>query len=406
MADEKDEKTLKERIDPGGKDAQTVAGLEALASFAPVKWLLKRRGTDPDELLASIREQRGVYEELVSWPDRIAAALSPLGWPYFGSVPNDAYKAATVLAEAGQTEEAEQLLEDAWNELDALLRLPAHRVFGLYGPDWDYDSGMSRQRLIGEAVDLHFEGRYAAAVSIVLPQMEGIFIDMTGKGATDFFEKNNRHLLDDETLPGHSLGLKALARYMTRGVHKTQTQGVLSRHGILHGRELGYDTRRNSTKALAGLGALIEWAQPRAEQIHREAAEERNRRYAGKKDVDQWGRRLDRRGFDDAIKLLRDVQRLQETYYLKHQRYAENKQLRPSPGVTGDYELRLGNDGQDWWAWAVTETGAVFGLACQDGDFAERDFFADDPPTGGIGADPRWINPFESSDEEDVEWWP
>jgi hypothetical protein len=407
VADEKEEKSYRERIDPGGEDGRRVADLERLASLWPVKQLVKRSGQDPDKLLARIREQGGVYRDLVSWPDRIAPALSPLGWPYFGSVPIDAYKEATELAEAGNTEEAEQLLEDAWNELDALLRLPEHRVFGLYGPDWDYETGMSRQRLFGEAIELHFSGHYAGAISIVLPQMEGIFIDMTGKGATDFFEKNNRHLLDDETLPGHSLGLKALARYMTRAVNKTQTKGVLTRHGILHGRELGYDTRRNSTKALVGALALIEWAQPRAEEIHRRAAEERNIKYAGRKEVDQWGRRLDRRGFDEAIALLVAVKSLEETYYLANQGYTDNrKQLDRQGQLKGEFELRVTQDGQQWWAWAVTETGAVFGLACRDGDIAERDFFADELPSGGIDEDPRWINPYDAGSEEDVEWWP
>ncbi len=406
MAGAQDEKSYRERIDPGGQDAKRVADLERLASFAPVKWLLKRNGDDPDALLAQIREQAGVYNELVSWPDRIAAALSPLGWPYFGLVPLDAYKQATVLAEAEKTEEAELLLEDAWNETESLLRFVEHRVFGLYGPDWDYETGMSRQRLLKEALDLHFSGRYAGAVSIVLPQIEGIFLDMTGKDATDFFTKNNEHLLDDETLPGHSLGLKSLARDASKGVHKTQTKGDLTRHGILHGRELGYDTRRNSTKALVDALALIEWAHPRAEEIHRRAAEERNQQYAGKKDVDQWGRRLDRRGFDEAIALLQEVQQLQDRYFAKHSRYAaDRKQLDRSRTLRGDFELRTTSDGQQWWAWAVTEPGAVFGLACRDG-LAEWDFFADEPPTGGIDDDQRWQNPYEPGSDESPEWWP
>jgi len=279
-------------------------------------------------------------------------------------------------------------------------------VFGLYGPDWDYDTGMARQRLLGEAVDLHLSGHYADAVSIVLAQTEGIFMDMTGKEAKDFFQKNNLHLLDDETLPGHSLGLKALARYTSEGQHKTAATGKLTRHGILHGRELGYDTRRNSTKALVGIIGLIEWSRPRAEEIHRRWAEERNQQYAGSKEVDQWGRRLDRRGFDEAVKLLQDVKSLEETYYFANQRYTDNrKQLDRKGRLKGEFELGMTADAQQWWAWKVTETGAVFGLACRDGDVAERDFFADDPPSGGIDDDPRWINPYQPGSEEDVEWW-
>ncbi len=404
MADEQNEKTYKERIDPGGELEREAQGLEALASLRSVKWLLKRRGTDPDELLANIQEQRQNIAELTSAPDRIATALSPLGWPYFSSVPHDAYVAAASLVEHGKVEEAEALIADAWNENDVMLGWAAARVFGLYGPDWDFETAMNRQRLLKEAFELHKAEHYAGAISITLAQMEGIFIDMTGKGANAFFEKNNPHLLDDETLPGHSLGLKALAKFMTVGVNKTGASGKLTRHGIFHGRELGYDNRINSTKALTGALALIEWAQPRAVELQEQAAEERNRRYAGSKEVDQWGRRIDQRGFKEAKALLRNVQGRQKTFYLQHQRYAtDRKTLDRGGSLKGDFELRTSPNAQAWWAWAVTEPAVVFGLASRDGEFQEREFVAEDPPTGGIGQDNRWRNLYEG-DEEYPDW--
>jgi hypothetical protein len=405
-SNEQEERSYKERIDPGHEFGRQIEGLEALASLRPVNWLLKRSGVDPHELLDNVREQRGVYAELTESPERIAAALSPLGWIYFGSVPHDAYSEAAGLVEAGKGEEADQLLEHAWNENDVMLRWPAHRVFGLYGPDWDYDTGINRQRLLGEAVDLHFGGHYAGAISIVLAQIEGIFIDMTGRDAKYFFEKDNRHLLDDATLPGHSLGLKGLSKLMTTHVTRTRATGRLTRHGILHGRELGYDTRRNSTKVLAAALALIEWAQPKAEALQKQAAEERNRRYAGSKQVDEWGRRLDRRGFAEAQKLLQDVQHLQESYFLKNGQYvADRDALDRARVLVGDFELATSEDGNEYCAWVVTEPGVVFGLASRDGEFSNWEFVADEPPRGGLGIDDRWRNPYQG-DEEYPDWLP
>jgi hypothetical protein len=49
---------------------------------------------------------------------------------------------------------------------------------------------------------------------------------------------------------------------MAAGCPTTEVSGRLLRHGIVHGRELAYGTRANSTKAFAALLALIVWAQP------------------------------------------------------------------------------------------------------------------------------------------------
>jgi hypothetical protein len=83
-------------------------------------------------------------------------------------------------------------------------------------------------------------------------------------------------------------------------MQKSGVTGKLSRHGILHGRELRYDTQMNSTKALVLLAAVIEWAQADAREKVERLRREREARHAGSDATDQEGRRLDRRGFNEV----------------------------------------------------------------------------------------------------------
>ncbi len=103
-----------ERLDPGGELGQ-------LAKFfaSPVGRLLGRfAGVEPSHGKALAVE----YQRLVTEPDRIAAALAPIGWIVFDSAPLDEYAAAAELVEQGEIEEAESLLVRAWNADEIRLK--------------------------------------------------------------------------------------------------------------------------------------------------------------------------------------------------------------------------------------------------------------------------------------------
>jgi hypothetical protein len=51
---------------------------------------------------------------------------------------------------------------------------------------------------------------------------------------------------------------------MRTGRPDTNTGEGLHRHGIMHGRDLRFGTRANSTKVLTILLALVQWAEPLA----------------------------------------------------------------------------------------------------------------------------------------------
>ena len=50
----------------------------------------------------------------------------------------------------------------------------------------------------------------------MLAQIDGIFIDMTGKPGKYYYDPRNPNLVDDVTIAGHPLGLKALSELMAR----------------------------------------------------------------------------------------------------------------------------------------------------------------------------------------------
>ncbi|MEJ7793670.1 MAG: hypothetical protein WKF65_17025 [Gaiellaceae bacterium] len=292
-------KSYRERIDPGDEFGKQVKGLALLGS-SPFRRVLQALGVEK-ETLDDAKALRRTYERLVSEPDRVADALAPLGWAFHEMAPFDDYVAAATLVGQGKTEEAEDLLTESYNGEDGVHLRFFHRVWSLYSGDEQREAiAQNRQRLLQEAYDLHTQGRYAGAIALVLTQIDGIFIDMTGKPAKYFFDPENPNLVDDVTLAGHPLGLKALSELMSKPSSTTVVSDELTRQGILHGRVLAYDTRRNSTKTFTALLAVIEGVRPRADELTKKAAEKRERLYTGSKEVDEWGRRLDRRGFDGA----------------------------------------------------------------------------------------------------------
>ena len=94
-----------------------------------------------------------------------------------------------------------------------------------------------------------------------------------------------------------NVALPVARKHFMTEVRGTGVRDTPSRHGVMHGRELGCDTRANSTKVFVLLAAVVERAQPRirAEIDGRRA--KRDDQFAGSQATDDEGRALDRRGF-------------------------------------------------------------------------------------------------------------
>lgn len=102
------------------------------------------------------------------------------------------------------------------------------------------------------------------------PFIDGITADATlppkGRGGKMFFSPSGSKyvdVVDDATLAGMNAALPVARQHFMTEIRGTGVRGSLSRHGVMHGRELGYDTKAKSTKTFVLLAAVVEWAQPR-----------------------------------------------------------------------------------------------------------------------------------------------
>lgn len=392
-----------ERADPDGELRQQAEMFRRVTRSPLGRGLLRLFGA-PADVLDQAQQTSEAALELLKQPDRIAAFLAPLGWVYHSLAHVDRYTEAATLVEQGRPDEAESLLVETYNEDDYAFIRFYHRVVSLYrGRDEEWQRiGRERSRLLDEAYELHKEEHYAGCISIVFAQIDGIFVDMTSKPAKYFYDDRNPNLVDDETLAGHPLGLKQLAALMGEPATSTRVTDKFNRQGILHGRYLAYDTLLNSTKAWAALLAVIDAMGPRAEKIAARKDAEYERRWAGSKEVDEWGARRDQRGFDDARMLLHDVHLFQYGYRQQHGRYAAGRHALDPAGIllgkyTSELRMQVSEDSSEYWAWVRTPTAMVFGIAAGSDEFNDWwKFVADDvEPEGGAGT-PGWQHILEA----------
>lgn len=178
------------------------------------------------------------------------------------------------------------------------------------------------------------------------------------------------------------------------------------RHGIVHGRELAYGTRANSTKAFAALLALIVWAQPIARDRKERLWREREELHTGSRGRDDKGKWLDQRGFEDAKTGLWYVRGVQSGFFKREGRYATSRQELDPTGLVlddvSDVELRTSAAGDEFWAWIVTPSGYVLGLASKDGEWASWYYAAEQSPAGGIDSAAEWCH--EAYDDWPPDW--
>ncbi len=152
---------------------------------------------------------------------------------------------------------------------DAVRRLYA----GPASPDPLEAIGEGRARLVEEAVASYQAGRLASAIMVVVAQIDGIAADVppTPGAALPFLIDDPRDLdapgasLDAATLAAHPGALASVAQLMRTSRPDTNLTTGLHRHGIMHGRDLGFDTPQNAARVFALLAELVAWATPIAD---------------------------------------------------------------------------------------------------------------------------------------------
>lgn len=384
-----DTPSLIERIDPGGLTREQIK--RGTAATSPLGASMLRLLGVPRDRIDALKEAIHACRHLDRL-DETTRTLTENGWAHCELAPGEAGHRAAQLFRAGRAREADELMVAAWTgEDEALFRLAKHRIFSMYwsGEEDDEPStlGAERARLIDEAIELHRTEKYAGAIPIVLAQADGIVADWS-EDRKGLFRRNwdgtpAAKVVDETTMAGHPDVLLAFSLLLTERIDETQVNGDLARHGILHGRELGYDTLVNSTKAFAGLLAVVVWAQARAQARLSAEAAEQEARHAGSTERDENGRRLDRRGISAAKASLWELALLQDLHWGSHGGYSDDistldpPQLFPNasnPSVSVSADRRL------YWAWLESQAGYILGLGRRAGDDELWYFGGDAPP--------------------------
>lgn len=393
------EKDIFRRLDPKGEFSEMVAAFEPLLNSPLGRGFLRLAGRvagfDMEQLSGPLNDAK----QLLGNMSEAILLFTPMGWAPSGRAPTDIY--AQALEKYRQTEsleQAEDVLVDGWNHEDRLR----HALMPLKGLGAGHDPLREKMRprvtLIDKALQHHQGAAYEASVPIVLAQIDGIVWDLTDPPRGFFTGKGKgEHLVDENTIAGVPEGLKPLRALFSQDMKESGATGRLTRHGILHGRELGYDTKVNSTKAFVLLIAVIEWALPKAREIAERLEKEREERYAGSKELDEFGRRLDRRGFTETKESVETIARLQFGFFERNGHYAEDVDAIVPNELSERWvhgkeaiNMAVSDDRNEFWAWRETPTGFFLGVAGRAGYYAGWLYAGEQPPSGGTDSGSDW----------------
>ncbi|MDF1836192.1 MAG: hypothetical protein P1U62_15140, partial [Alteraurantiacibacter sp. bin_em_oilr2.035] len=224
--------------------AQVVRGLTDLALKTGLGGEKARKIMDSaDQILG----QSGILH----LPDRFNAVFAERGWIATSSMSVEVIRVALEKHEEGNTDAGEEVILDWILNPDTINHLAITRsnAFGEVHGRWHQ---------LREALALTEEGRYWSAIPLVLIACDGFASDVLG---TSPFEKN-ADLSQFDSVVAHSSSLPAAIARITKGVRKSSDDALSLplRHGILHGRSLGYANRAVCGKAWMLMIALVDWA--------------------------------------------------------------------------------------------------------------------------------------------------
>lgn len=368
---------------------------EILANPFALETLRLLGGESVDQMVELVTERN---QQLLATA-RAMEVMARIGWAPSAQMPRAAIAAAVGGMTSGVSDgDLDLVLEEAWME-SPILASTATRVGTLGAADDDLrELAQQRSRLLSQAWKHHERGEYAASIPIVLAQIDGITHDATTSpsrpaGVSLFSASRNvdAAVADDETVAGMNAALPTVRDWFFDSAVTTSVRGALNRHAVLHGRELAYDSRRNSVKAFVLLLAVWEWAN---RKLAHEADRRKQTRYdqhAGSDAIDENGWRNDRRGFSATREVLRQLAIAHRSFTQRHERTAALAELK-SDIVTKllveapeSIEHRLEANGT-WWAGRQSEAGWVFAIGAVPGDdhtyYADSDTMPAAPPPG------------------------
>jgi hypothetical protein len=158
-------------------------------------------------------------------------------------------KCAVEAAERGDLEKGEAML---------ISHYDAKTIdFVIFRCKW-IDAFQVRWELSQRAKEDYLSERYYAAIPLILILIDGFVNDVAQTG----FFTDRTDVTAWDSIAGHSTGLKKLSEIFNASRTKTTTEALVLpyRHGILHGRDLGYANKIVAAKCWAALSAIADWA--------------------------------------------------------------------------------------------------------------------------------------------------
>jgi hypothetical protein len=210
---------------------------QAFPFLKPVLKLLGISTEQIDVALAEVNILEKKVAMLATLPDHFNRLFAPRGWIAYDLLNVDLAQAAVEKAEAGDIDGAEIDLVEYYNEENIRWHLQRMQAVKAFRP---------RFPLVEKALDDYLQGRYHASVPVVLIQLDGLVNDFGNSG---FFSEGT-DLEAWDSIAAHSTGLEALAKVLGKTRRKVTTDplSLPYRHGILHGRDLGYDNKMVAAK--------------------------------------------------------------------------------------------------------------------------------------------------------------
>ncbi|MGV8083432.1 MAG: hypothetical protein AB2L09_07360 [Coriobacteriia bacterium] len=319
--------------------------------------------------------------DIISHPNaaQIAEAIAvfaPLGWAMCERWHMKGILRALHMAANGATSaELDETITDVWNtDNEIWLRhaaAPIRRWSNSHYPFkqvlWDH------VRFIEKAITHHQAGAYEASIPIILAQIDGISRDLTG---VSFFSKANHDpYLDDATLAGMQANLPVVRSVFSTDIKESGNHSSASRHGVMHGRDLAYATRVNSTKTIVLVAALAEYFPHVADDVGARLRQIHEAEVTGSQEVDERGRLSDDRHVPEIHRFAWDFDTVYaETILMRTgvfnalahaTRIASKHGLDPA-GFTIDSD-----ETGCWWHFTLP-AGHVLGYAARPSTSAER----------------------------------
>ncbi len=202
-----------------------------------------------DDFSAQIRKLTKDAAELAEVPDTFTDVFGERGWVVYDFLDLEAARRAISVAESAGVDAGEQILLDHYSSERIAWELRAMTGIQAFRPRMD---------LALLALKDFEAARYHASVPVVLALLDGMVSEL---GDRSFFSEGV-DLGAYDSLAAHQRGLERLRNIFGKGRRTTVTEeiSIPCRHGILHGRDLGYANRKVAVKSWVALFAAGDWA--------------------------------------------------------------------------------------------------------------------------------------------------